>query len=400
MDGTLIVSFLFIFLPNNISNWPIRSLYYALPYLVLGLLVFFVGYREIWGRKRIGPKRLVFIFITFLFFFGLRWHIMSDTLAYEEEYYSFTTNFNWKYINDHSWWWDKGFVVFAMFCKIISPNFFFFVFVNTLVDITLFSLCLKKYKVNISILILSFLAFQGILQEINTMRNIKAILLFVYSISYIYDRRILKYLTINFIGFFFHSSALLYFPMYWILNRKYSIKVLLPALVIITIIYLANNNFLQDYLISFVFSGESYVSEKVINYLGSSEEQTISLGFIERLLTLTLCLLVYNKQKRNTFNLIVINSFFVFYFLYAIFGFNFVFRDRIPYLFIFAYWFLYPYLFDNYGRRGAIYKFAFLALLFGKIYLSTRICSAYYETVLFHETTRTQRQYLNDRLQN
>jgi len=386
-----------MFLADNVSQWPASSLIFALPYLAMGVMAYIVGYKEIWYNKGLNKKQNVLLFVMFLLFFGLRWHLMSDTLAYEQEYHSFVSNFEWAYIEQHSWWWDPGFVILAMLCKIITPDFFFFVFINTLIDIILFSLCLKKYNINVTITILSFLAFQGILQEINTMRNIKAILLFVYSLSYIQERNLFKFLLINALGFTFHSSAALFFPMYWLLNRKYSIKLLLTVLTVITFIYLANINVLQDYLMSLAFQDDSRMAEKFMGYLNDSEEQTISLGFIERILTLILCLLVYNKQnKKNSFNLIIINSFFAFYILYAIFCFNFVFRDRIPYLFVYAYWFLYPYLFEYFGKRRNLYKLAFIILFFGKIYLSTRMCSAYYETVMFHETTRAERQRLND----
>lgn len=40
---------------------------------------------------------------------------------------------------------------------------------------------------------LSFLAFQCIMMEINTLRNIKSILLFVYSISYMQNRQLLNF---------------------------------------------------------------------------------------------------------------------------------------------------------------------------------------------------------------
>ncbi len=390
-----------MFLPEQITNWPLTSYIYTIPYLLLGIVVLILYKNQIFKGVPISHyKTNLFVCILFLLFFGLRWHIMTDTLAYEEEYYTFTTNFNWEYIEVHSWWWDKGFVIFAMLCKLITPDFFFFVFANTLVDIILFALCLKKFDINIPIAIFAFLAFQGILMEINTMRNIKAVLLFVYSISYIEDRKLFKFLLINFVGFTFHSSALLFFPMYWILGKKYNIKILFIAMSIITFIYLANINILQNYLMSLALSDDNVSVAKFTQYLSESDEQTLSLGFIERLLTLFLIMRVYKKLGKSSQNLIVANAFFVFYVLYAIFGFNFVFRDRIPYLFVFSYWLIYPYLFDYYGKKRMLFKAAFIFLFIGKIFLSTHICSAYYETVLFHETTRAQRQYLNDRFNN
>ena len=384
-------------LPDNINTWPVSSVTYSIPYIVMALMVCVVCRRNVFnGHTEISRRQALFLIVVFLLFFGLRWHIMTDTLVYEEEYYTFVPNFSWNYIEVHSWWWDKGFVIFAMICKLITPSFFFFVFVNSLIDILLFSLCVKKYEVNAPIAILAFMAFQGLLMEINTMRNIKAILLFVYSISYIEEKRLWKYVVINALGFTFHSSALLFFPMYWLLNRKYSKKYLYPILAFFTIIYLANINLIQDYMMSITFSDDP-AARKLSNYLETSEESSLSLGFIERVVTLLLCLYIYPNIKKNDKGILIfINSYYMFYILYAIFGFNFVFRDRIPYLFIASYWFLYPYLFKQLSKRK-VYSYLFLIVFGGKIFLSTHICSAYYETSLFHETTRAQRGILNEK---
>lgn len=381
------------------SSWPDYSIKYAIPYLLLGLLVLILGYKKIWNDKvKVSNWKYVTLFIVFLLFFGLRWHILSDSLAYEQEFNTIRPNFTWQYIDAHSLWWDKGFVIFAMLVKLIDNDWAFFVFVNSFIDITIFTLCLKKYHVNVFLCLLSFLAFQGILTELNLFRNIKAILLFIYSLSYIQDRKLVKFLVINIIGFTFHSSALLFIPMYWILNRRYPSTPLYIALGIFTVIYVAQIDVLENYLMSLTLSSDSAAADKFSFYLNQGEESVFSIGFLERLLTLGLTLNIYKKIKNNgnSFNLIIANSFFVFYILYSLFGFNAVFRDRIPYLFIYSYWFLYPYLFRYYTKGRKIIAILFFALFFGKIYLSTHVKSAYYETIMFHETTRSERERLLD----
>ena len=381
-----------MFLSHSVSSWPDTSVIYSIPYLIMGLFVLVVGFDHLWNYDKKIPKwKIHFFFIYFLLFFGLRWHILSDTLAYEQEFASINSVFTWAYIENHSWWWDKGFLIFAMLVKLFTNDFFVFVFFNTLIDVSLLFLCIKRYNINLFVFLLAFLGFQGISTEINLMRNIKAILIFVYSISYIQNRQLLKFLACNILGFTFHSSALLFFPMYWLLNRKFSFRFLIPIFGIITVVYLTNINFLHDYLMSLVIPEDTAALYKISHYLEKAEKSTFSIGFVERLFTLIITLYAYKFIKKEEMFIIWANSFFVFYCLYAIFGFNKVFLDRVPFLFAYAYWFLYPYLFRFYTRKLEILGIIFIALFLGKIYLSTHIKPAYYETSLFHETTRLQR---------
>lgn len=384
----------------NVNSLPNFSIVYSLPYLFSAALVLMVGYNQIFGysKKTASIKCWLFIAIYFLLFFGFRGHILSDSMAYEEQYYSITPIFNWDYIERNTGWWDPGFVVFTMFTQLIYRDFNFFMFINSLIDIVLFCLCLKKFSKNYAITILFFLAFQGILIEINMMRNIKAMLLFVYSLSYVKDRKLIKFLICNIIAFFFHSSALLYFPMYWVLIRRYNRYGVFCILICCTIIYLGDFNFIEDLLYRFT-PVDGRISEKIAFYMDSSEGNKFTSGTYERLFTMIMSYYAYyklTKRNRKVDQMFVIffNSFVMFYVLYSIFGFNFVFRDRIPNLFIFSYWFLYPYLFDFYASRKLIYKVLFVILVFAKIASANSMCSALYENILIGTYPKSVREKL------
>ena len=378
---------------ENIYDFPSRSIFFAIPYLILALVSFWV----LKGTTNYNVKKkgnYIFLILLYLFFFGLRWHIFSDSLAYEEEYNTIKPIFNWKYIDEHSWWWDKGFVIFTMFTKLVSNDFRFFVFVNTLIDITLFAVCIKRYSCNFLVTILAFLAFQGILTEINLFRNIKSILLFLFSIKYIENRKWYYFFPINLLGYTLHSSALLFFPMYWLLNIRFQLKYVIVVVSVITFIYLLQLNVIENLIFQYI-PAEGVVSNKLNVYMDVDEESVLSIGTFERLITLLLSIWVYYKTNNpSKIFTILFNSFLVFYVTYSLFGFNPVFRDRIPYLFIYSYWFLYPFLFNYVVARRRYLRFIFYLLFFVKIYTSTCLSSAFYENVLFDVSTRSQRYYL------
>lgn len=386
---------------DNFRTLPIYSFIYTIPYLILWLFVFMIGYDVIVRKKpneTFSNNKLVTIFLAFLLFFGLRWHIMTDSIAYYYEYRNISPILEWNYIESHSQWWDKGFVVFTMITKLISNDFLFFVFVNSLIDFILLFICIKKYSINIPLSCLLFLSFQGILIEINLFRNIKAILLFIYSLSYINKKQFIKFAICNGIGFTLHASALIYFPMYWILRYRYNTKVIIIFSAVLTTLYLLGNNLLKDYVFLIAEGDNGTATSKLLYYATNFESHVFTLGTIERIGTLILSIYVYNKvNKDDNYFKLFFNSYIIFYALYALFGFNEVLVDRIPTLFYFSYWFLYPYIY-MYFKNNPVIRKSILIFLIIKVYMSTNFCTALYENVLFDTSTIYERNILINKI--
>lgn len=60
--------------------------------------------------------------------------------------------------------------------------------------------------------------------SMNGVRQAVAMMIFYYSFRYIRERNLKMYLILNGVGFLFHSSAILFIPLYFIVNRKYKFK--------------------------------------------------------------------------------------------------------------------------------------------------------------------------------
>ena len=61
--------------------------------------------------------------------------------------------------------------------------------------------------------------------SMNGVRQSVAIMLFYYSFRYIKEHNLKMYLVLNGIGALFHSSAVLFLPLYFILNKKFKFKI-------------------------------------------------------------------------------------------------------------------------------------------------------------------------------
>ena len=390
-------------LPSDAHAFPLTSWTYTIPYFLLCFFIIFFSknfnIRNAIDSENFNKKAYFFIFAVLTVFFGIRWYTLSDNIVYADEYNSIAPIFRWSYIEIHSWWWEKGYVIFAMCCKLITPDFHFFVFINTLIDFILLHQIIKRYSLNIPFTILLFLGFYGILMEINMMRNMKAILLFLLSIKHIEERNFIKFLLYNVIGFSMHSSAILFFPMYWLLRIELNKKFIATIAFVSTFIYVANIDITNGLINTILQALKQYDFSMIIKasaYYEQSETQALSLGTIERIITLVLALYAYFKQKKvNKQFIIFFNSYLIFFLAYSVFGNNEVFRDRFTTLFYYSYWFLYPHLAQFY--KGKIKYFSLWITIYAmlRIFMLTHNCAAYFETVFFHNTTVAERAMLD-----
>lgn len=384
---------------ESVINFPVRSFNYSIPYLLLCLLVILVGYRHVlsFTRKKF-HLWIGYLFIgVFIFFFGFRWHILTDSIAYQGFYDTLQPIFQYDYIKANTYWWDIGFLLFAMLCKQVGLDFLTFMTLNSLIDVCMLSKCFKKYSINIPWSCLAFLAFNGILIEFNLIRNFKSILLFLISLSYIKERNIGKFMICNIIGILFHSSAILFIPLYWLLYKRYNAKILIILITGVTIVNIFYPLLLRNITIDII--NDYLTSEKLKTFSETADEMhKLSIGLIERILTFILGLYVLEQEKSNDKNYIIFfNMYVVFYVMSSLFSFNEVFVERFSIPFAPSYWFLYPYIIQFFFKKGRWVAWIFLMFVFAKVYMTTHICSAYYENRLFPTTTIYERTILNEK---
>ena len=119
--------------------------------------------------------------------------------------------------------WTKG--PYLLFAILTSFNF------------VLFYKSLKKYTPYIFIAILFYLYKGYFWHNFTLLRQSVSIALFMYSIQYLKDRKMTQYMLINLIGFSFHHSAIILFPLYFILNKRYTT----PSFIILMLIAIGCN---------------------------------------------------------------------------------------------------------------------------------------------------------------
>ena len=314
------------------------SLVYSIPYVIILLILFSLSIIELKKIKNFIPNKVLrfFSFLIVLVFLGLRGYVASDWVSYTQFYSDIPAIYSPSFLDYLSLpTFEKGFVVFSSLIKTISDNYFVYSFINILIDLILLNILLNRYCKNYYIFALAvYFAFCSE-YEINMLRNVKAIMIFLLSIRYIQNRSFLKFFLINLIGFLFHNSAIFFFPLYFFIHKN-SKKVYIIFTIIGLVIY-----FFQIHYIGAVTNilgralGGVFESKNDV-YL-KSVESGVTLGVLYTLIPLFLVFRYYDKillYKKE--NIIFINLVFLYCFATLYFSEVLVFRQRFAALFSFS----------------------------------------------------------------
>ena len=375
------------------------SFLYAIPYIIVLIILFFLYLKE---RAGYGYASQI-AFLLVLFFIGLRGHLYTDYISYYPFYENLPTVFDLhSYLDTVTF--EKGFVIYSSIIKTIFPNYFIWVFINSLIDLSILYLFFKKYSASTVLSFIVFIAFSGLAIEFNLYRNSKAIMLFLLSIPYLKERKIVPYMCINLVAAFFHISAIIYFPLYFILTKEFP-RVLIWTIFLVVNIVVIFHLSISNYILSLgeALLGDSVSYAKMLLYSNSGNAYGLTFGFLERTFAFLLFTLYYDKLcEQDEMNRIFYNCFVLYYTLFHLFLDIQVFTERIPLLFVFSYWILYPNVIKSFKiKNNALVVMACLTVLcFYKTISSNNNILTKYDNVLFGIETFEQRQYYFNRYNN
>ncbi|MBS5038772.1 MAG: EpsG family protein [Fusobacterium sp.] len=319
---------------------------------------------------------LILSFFIYLFFFGFRGFIAWDWFHYYPNWISsidfleaikkefvFNMNTNLTY--------EKGYQVWMSILKTFFNNWNVYLFFTTLVDTVLLMIIFYKYSPYPVFSILLFLGFGGIQIQLDLMRNFKALLVFLFSIEYLKNKKNIKYFIFNIFSSSLHRSSLLYLIIGYFLNKNfYKYKKTLLSFFTLGIFVLIFSDkilyeilsFVKFFLENFNFKSFNNIIEKLNMYLNSdyATPGKIGIGFFEKTFSFILFYLYREKINKNEYGKIFFNIFlfYIFSYLYGN-GVRIIF-ERIGLLFICSYWILYPILLKNISNIKRILIFIFL----------------------------------------
>lgn len=289
-----------------------------------------------------------YIILSLLFFIGLRGFIVTDWVQYYPFYRDYVPDLLHiypKYWTTYNW--ERGFLLYCSIIKSLTNNFFTFQLISFAIDLLLINDFIKKNveREYYAFAYACFFVFQGFVIETNLLRNSKAIVLFLYSISYIKEHKV-KYLLINILGCFFHISAFLYVFAVFFLEKRINKRMILFLFIIGNIFFILHIKWISIFLGTLLnILGQSRLRSLIIGYGLLEKENSFHIGFgyIERLLYFLFVYTCHDKLlKKNQNFQIFLNMFYIYSFIYLYFSEFYLFVQRFPMLFIPAFWIIIP----------------------------------------------------------
>jgi hypothetical protein len=289
-------------------------------YIITILLLFVFAYCEVVYDLSISLK-LGFKYVTFcllVFQVGLRWETGTDWKAYLQHFEQLSDLSSTSPLLTGM---EYGYSLFVWVCKSILEQYWFFLLLHATIFYLLLFWGLKRIAPYFFITLLVFYCSTMGVEGSN--RQLIAIVIIMFSLRFVFEKKILPFLCCVFVAFNFHATALVA-GIYYVLNRNFKVKYVLAILFIALVIGRTSIPFKLFSLTGNALGGEA--ASKVLFYLEGAKESISEYGLsfsglVKRVVFV--CIFFYNRDKLqaqlSSYNL-VLNGYtigLVFYFLFS-----------------------------------------------------------------------------------
>lgn len=297
----------------------------------LALLFPFVLFLFKFSYKRVFWSKLYFLFI--ILFLCCGYMTGSDWRAYE----LFYEDVSWDNYVQYLIAFEPLFVLIVLVVKNLGIGFWVFTCLCKMWSFVLTYKLFERYVPNkyFYLALMIYVATASLYLYIDApFRNMIAISIFLFSVRYIEERRLAKYLLCMLVAVFIHSTALIMLPVYFIAHAKWS-NWLYGGLYLFALIVFSFTQQIFD-LLGKLFASIPFIMSNIQGY-GQNEDfaqndAIFTFGGIIRIIVL--CLLLYGKRRIMLLkNGVVLFNLAYTYLLIAILGFNIPIFSRFVYYF-------------------------------------------------------------------
>jgi putative membrane protein len=143
---------------------------------------------------------------------------------------------------------EIGYTLLNVLISFFTENRYIFILIVTLIIYTLLFISIKKYTVNYPLATILFLGLWFFF-TFTYLRQVLAATIVWLGIRYVIDRKFWKFMVVVLIGFSMHNSAIIFFPLYFIPQRKFSPKLIVGIMLSLLVLGLSSipNSFFEVY---------------------------------------------------------------------------------------------------------------------------------------------------------
>lgn len=349
-------------------------------FISVALVLLILGIYDVFSENKILKENILKGIVVFLILFlGTRGFLGWDWYFY---YPSFMNS---------AYTYEKGYMFYTFLIKGIFKNYIFYQFITTMIDFIVLYFVFKKYCKYPIMAFAIFFSLQGLHIEVELLRNMKAIVLFLFSMRYIEERKVIPFLSLNLLGILFHTSAVLYLPMYFILNYNYKNKVVIGAFILGSIYYILDFKFFHlIFQLDYAFLPE-VLESKLLNYKEVIPKELIrevNLFYLERAIVF---FLAYNYEK----NRIIKNSAYVWIGIFLFTSELSIVSLRVGILFTYGAWLVLTRAIENVENKKVLIGIIWVLCL-GRIYKSITFpgnkINYRYKNAIFNELDYEKRE--------
>lgn len=154
------------------------------------------------------------IFLSLWFIAGLRYAVGTDYNTYK-----------WYFDNIHFFGFEfphfeRGYYFINYIVSLFTDNSQYLFLVTSFLIIFLFHITLKNFSVSYALSIFLFVTIAFYYESLNVIRQYLAVAITFFSIRYIINKNFKKFLLTVVLASFFHTTAIILVPFYWISRIK------------------------------------------------------------------------------------------------------------------------------------------------------------------------------------
>lgn len=282
-----------------------------------------------------------------------------------------TSIFNWSYFISHQPPFEFGYFSLNVIIKTFTDSSHVFFFVVEFVICVFLYKSLNKYTKSVAIALLIYFTVLFTTLDVAFIRQGIAVLLFLFSIQYIKERKFLHYCLWVTAAVAFHNSALVLYPLYFVCNRVFSNKQIIVA-VVVSIVFFVLKIDIVGPLLPF-FSDDLRIAY-YIDTAKYSISRPFSVTHAEFLLILAV-LFSYrgriDKLKRDSAYFNIFINLFVIYgiLIFLFFGVSIV-SARLKFYFLTSFLIIFPALLGRLEKNSRLIGY-FILVLYLLVYMAT-----------------------------